>query len=70
MDAVQRSLQARGLSASQEQIVETFTHSYIKRWGKISKIESNTIKALVKSLTDAYLLEEPDPDTQVRNAGG
>jgi len=70
MDAVQRSLESRGLSSSQKQIVETFLHSYEKRWGKMSTIEINTIKALVKSLTDNYLIEELDPNIQIRNAGG
>ena len=70
MDAVQRSLESRGLSSSQKQIVETFLHSYGKRWGKISTIEMNIIKALVKSLTDNYLIEELDPNIQIKNAGG
>lgn len=70
MDAVQRSLEARNLTPQQEQIADTFMGKYADRWGTLSRVETSTIKALVKSLTDSYMMSAEDIDEQMRNAGG
>ena len=70
MDAVNRSLESRELSESQANIVDTFTEKYIRRWGTISSLETRTIKALVKSLTDSNVIDEQYIREQIKNAGG
>jgi hypothetical protein len=70
MDAVQRSLESRELTPQQAQIVDTFVGKYTDKWGSTSKLEIGIIKALVKSLTDSYMMSAEDIDEQMRNAGG
>ena len=70
MDAVRRSMEARKLSESQQNIADTFIEKYTKRWGAASSLEITIIKALVKSLTDSDVIDEQYIREQVKNAGG